>query len=392
VPVSPRNRIVATAAGALALLATGGPAHAVSVTVPLPQTPVQVPQTQITAPGADVTVGPGGASVNVDPQKAIGGVTGVPPTVTQPPAPPPPAQTSTSSSPPAGGATSPGPGGSSGGDRISPGLGSRPSEGRARTGERRGSVAGGARSTPAESAGSRASVAEAGSRGDRSAPTRRRAAADPRPVPEVVRQVIEKIPQELLGLLLILALFGAAMSLVWLRERGQVRAARRLAQVDPLTGIPNRLAFERRLSDEWRRARRYDRPLGLLLLDLDGLKTVNDRDGHEAGDRMIQATARQIAEHIRQSDMAARLAGDEFVVLCPETPGAGIELLGAKLTGRLDGAGIAASVGGAEAADSDIGPNDLLARADAAMYQEKARRRGTPRERSTARPGLAIAG
>jgi diguanylate cyclase (GGDEF)-like protein len=320
-------------------------------------------------------------------------VTGVPPTVTQPPAPPPPsAQTSTSSSPPAGGATSPGQGGSNGGDRISPGLGSRPSEGRARAGERRASNAGGARSTPSEPTGSRAPVAEAGSRGDRSAPTRRRAAADPRPVPEVVRQVIEKIPQELLGLLLILALFGAAMSLVWLRERGQVRAARRLAQVDPLTGIANRLAFERRLSDEWRRARRYDRPLGLLLLDLDGLKTVNDRDGHEAGDRMIQATARQIAEDIRQSDMAARLAGDEFVVLCPETPGDGIERLGAKLTGRLEGAGIAASVGGAEAADSDIGPNDLLARADAAMYQEKARRRGSSRERSTARPGFAIAG
>lgn len=387
-PISPRNRLVATAAAALALLATGVPAHAVSVTVPLPQTPVQVPQTQITAPGADVTVGPGGASVNVDPQKAIGGVTGNLPPASQPPATPPPpaAETSTNSSPQPGGGTSPGPGGSNGGDRITPGLGSRPSAGS--PAERRPD-AGTTRSAPSERTGTRGSAAPAG----RSRPaSARRASADQRPAPGVVRQVIEKIPEELLALLLVLALFGAAMSLVWLRERGQVRAARRLAQVDPLTGIANRLAFERRLADEWKRARRYDRPLGLLLLDLDGLKTVNDRDGHEAGDRMIQAAARQITEDIRQSDMAARLAGDEFVVLCPETPGEGIERLGAKLASRLDGVGIAASVGGAEVADSDIAPNDLLARADAAMYEEKARRRGSGSERPTARPGFAIAG
>jgi len=391
VPVSPRNRLVATAAAALALLATGVPAHAVSVTVPLPQTPVQVPQTQITAPGADVTVGPGGASVNVDPQKAIGGVTGNLPPASEPPATPPPpaAETSTNASPQPGGGTSPGPGGSNGGDRITPGLGSRPSEGT--SGERRPDSAGATRSAPSERTGTRGPAAPAG--GGRSRPaSARRADADQRPAPGVVRQVIEKIPEELLALLLVLALFGAAMSLVWLRERGQVRAARRLAQVDPLTGIANRLAFERRLADEWRRARRYDRPLGLLLLDLDGLKTVNDRDGHEAGDRMIQAAARQITEDIRQSDMAARLAGDEFVVLCPETPGEGIERLGAKLASRLDGVGIAASVGGAEAAGSDIAPNDLLARADAAMYEEKARRRASGSERSTARPGFAIAG
>ena len=391
-PGLPRNRTVATAAAALGLLGTAvPPAHAVNVTVPLPQTPVQVPQTQITAPGADVTVGPGGASVNVDPQKAIGGVTG--PTLSPPPSPPPPqdAQTSTNASPQAGGGSSPGPGGSNGGDRISPGLGARPSEGRTGAGERTRGAAGAARSAPSGAAGTSGSATPAGDRRSR-AGSGRRAGADERPAPGVVRQVIEKIPQELLGLLLVLALFGAAMSLVWLRERGQVRAARRLAQVDPLTGIPNRLAFEYRLADEWKRARRYERPLGLLLLDLDGLKTVNDRDGHEAGDRMIQAAARQIAEDIRQSDMPARLAGDEFVVLCPETPGEGVERLGAKLARLLDGAGIGASIGAAEVADTDIGPNDLLARADAAMYEEKARRRGSSRERAKARPGVAIAG
>jgi diguanylate cyclase (GGDEF)-like protein len=377
----------------LASLAMAVPAHALSVTVPLPQTPVQVPQTQITAPGADVTVGPGGASLNVDPQKAIGGVAGSPLAATPPPAAPPPqgAETSTNASPQGGGGTAPGQGESNGGDRISPGLGSRPSEGRARNGKRaRG--AGVRRSASAAPGGTRAAPAArdraAASRGARAG----RPDADERPAPGVVRQVIERIPGELLAALAVLALFAAAMSLVWLRERGQVRAARRLAQVDALTGIANRLAFERRLADEWKRARRYARPLGLLLLDLDGLKTVNDRDGHEAGDRMIQSAARQIAADLRQSDMAARLAGDEFVVLCPETPSEGIERLGEKLGRRLEGAGVAASVGGAVLGESDIGPNDLLARADEAMYEEKARRRGSSRGQPTARAGLAIAG
>jgi diguanylate cyclase len=206
-----------------------------------------------------------------------------------------------------------------------------------------------------------------------------------------VTQIVDRIPTELLAALLVLALFGAAMSLVWLRERGHVRAARRLAQVDALTGIANRLAFEQRFAGEWQRARRYERPLGVLLLDLDGLKQVNDTDGHEAGDRLITAAADQIAAHTRQSDLAARLAGDEFVVLCPETPRAGLEQLGAKLTEQLAHEGIAASVGGAELLDSDADPAALLGRADAAMYEEKARRRGT-QEAPTARADLAIAG
>jgi diguanylate cyclase (GGDEF)-like protein len=188
-----------------------------------------------------------------------------------------------------------------------------------------------------------------------------------------------------------MALFGAAMSLVWLRERAHVRAARRQAQVDALTGISNRLAFEQRLDEEWKRARRYDRPLGLLLLDLDGLKQVNDSGGHEAGDRMIRAAASRISDNIRQSDLGARLAGDEFVVLCPETPRDGLEQLGAKLTDRLEETGIAASVGWADIADGDVAPGELLARADAAMYQEKARRQGTT-STPTVRRGFATVG
>jgi diguanylate cyclase (GGDEF)-like protein len=202
---------------------------------------------------------------------------------------------------------------------------------------------------------------------------------------------VERIPGELLAALLALALFGAAMSLVWLRERRHARAARQQAQNDALTGIPNRLAFEQALAGEWKRARRYDRPLGILLLDLDGLKRVNDSGGHEAGDRMIRAAAAQISANIRESDLGARLAGDEFVVLCPETPRDGLAQLGAKLTHRLEETGIAASVGWADIAAGDVAPGDLLARADAAMYQEKARRHGTA-PTPTVRRGFATVG
>ena len=380
------------AAGVLTLLAAAVPAHAQRVDVPLPQTPgqippVQVPQVQVTTPGVTVTAGPGGASVTIHAQQAAAPLPG---NLSPPPTPPvtPPADTGSTTTPaPQGGSTT-GEGGSAG-DRVSSERASTPSR---RAAGSNGSAAanGSATTTPAAAA---TPVPRAGrratGRGERRTAPRTRA-RDEAPRTNPVRQVIERIPNELLAALLVLALFAAAMSLVWLRERGRVRAARRMAQVDPLTGISNRLAFENRLSDEWTRARRYDRPLGLLLLDLDGLKRVNDRDGHQAGDRMIQAAASRIAEDLRQSDMAARLAGDEFVVLCPETPRDGIERLGSKLSKRLDDVGIAASVGWAELSDADIRPNDLLARADAAMYDDKARR-GTGRG-VKAPAGLATAG
>jgi diguanylate cyclase (GGDEF)-like protein len=149
----------------------------------------------------------------------------------------------------------------------------------------------------------------------------------------------------------------------------------REALVDPLTGIANRLAFERHLWHEWRRARRYDRPLGLLMLDLDELKRINDTEGHAAGDRTLKQIAEAISSDIRQSDLAARLAGDEFVVLCPETAGDGLRRTAARLWEKLEARGIGVSVGRAELEGSDESPEDLVARADVAMYRHKQRKR-----------------
>jgi diguanylate cyclase (GGDEF)-like protein len=178
-------------------------------------------------------------------------------------------------------------------------------------------------------------------------------------------------------------------------------ALRREALVDPLTGIANRLAFKRRLSHEWRRARRYERPLGLLMLDLDNLKRINDTAGHAAGDRTLKAVAEAISTDIRHSDLAARLAGDEFVVLCPETAADGLKQTAAKLWERLETRDISVSIGRAELEPEDESPEDLVARADIAMYRHKQRRHavreGAERRRKrvasqqppTARPDLA---
>ena len=382
-----RHGLVAAVVSIAALSVTGAPAHALSVQAPLPPPPGQLPQTPpvtVTAPGAEVTVGPGGANVNVDPGKTVGGVIGG-----QPPGGSSPAPTESSPSTAQGGSGDSGNGSSPGGDSSSPVRSSPAAGGRTARATRRGSSpAAGATSARPGSAGSSATPRVSGTRG---VAARRPAGRADASEPGVVTRLVEKVPGELLAALLLVALFAAVMSVVWMRERGRVRAARRVAQVDALTGIPNRLAFELRLADEWKRAGRYGRPLGLLLLDIDGLKRVNDTDGHEAGDRLIRGAAERISAHIRQSDMAARLAGDEFVVLCPETDRHGLEQLGAKLTERLGSAGIAASLGWAELSERDIQPSDLLARADAAMYQDKARRR-QGRLTPTARPGLAIAG
>lgn len=92
-----------------------------------------------------------------------------------------------------------------------------------------------------------------------------------------------------------------------------------LATSDPLTGLLNRRALEDRLREEFSRAKRYDTPLSLVFIDLDDFKTVNDTLGHDAGDALLTFFADNISALTRQTDTCARFAGDEFVLLLPET-------------------------------------------------------------------------
>ena len=377
----PRRLSATLAISTTLLLSLSGSAYALGVNVQTPGASVSIQPgggVSVTTPGAQVTAGPGGTSVSVNPNQVLSGIPpsvgALPPAGTSPggaqgsaaaptPAPPAAARPAPTTPAPAGGDPAPS------------------TSGREATG--RGSVASAAGGAVRPGPSTPASV-----RPRREPRSGRRAQGAPRA--SVVERIVDRIPPELLAALAATALLAAAMSLVWLRERARVRAAQREALADPLTGIANRLAFQQRLTQEWNRSRRYGRPLGVLMLDLDGLKQVNDSDGHEAGDRMIRSAAESIAGDIRESDLAARLAGDEFVVLCPETRRPGLHHLATKLEQRLEHGGVRASIGWAELSDQDTRPEDLVARADEEMYRAKESRRAG-RDGARAPQGLAIA-
>ena len=91
------------------------------------------------------------------------------------------------------------------------------------------------------------------------------------------------------------------------------------SMTDPLTGAPNRLAFEQRVAQEFARWQRYKHSLTLLLCDVDYFKKINDTYGHKAGDRALMAIVKTIQFHLRETDFLARVGGEEFVVLLPDT-------------------------------------------------------------------------
>jgi diguanylate cyclase (GGDEF)-like protein len=166
-----------------------------------------------------------------------------------------------------------------------------------------------------------------------------------------------------------------------LRLTAQREHFRALAQTDALTGLPNFRSFHARLEEEVRRADRYDQPLACAMVDLDGLKQINDNLGHAAGNRAILALADAVREELRDTDFAARYGGDEFVVLLPQTNAAAGGLFAERLRRRLvavsQGAGlpVRASIGVAALTPDEVGgadaAEDLLHRADEALYRAK---------------------
>ncbi len=103
-------------------------------------------------------------------------------------------------------------------------------------------------------------------------------------------------------------------------------ALRELADTDPLTGLANRRVFEERLRDELERARRYDQVVTAVLLDIDDFKRINDSHGHAAGDQVLRQLATMLKRELRTMDSIARIGGEEFVIILPETGGTGARL------------------------------------------------------------------
>jgi diguanylate cyclase (GGDEF)-like protein len=99
------------------------------------------------------------------------------------------------------------------------------------------------------------------------------------------------------------------------------QAARHAAMHDPLTGLPNRTLLENRLEHGLAQAKRHDRTLAVLFLDLDGFKQINDAHGHDVGDALLKIVADRLREHARDDDTVSRFGGDEFVYLLTEIDG-----------------------------------------------------------------------
>ncbi len=171
------------------------------------------------------------------------------------------------------------------------------------------------------------------------------------------------------------------LELAQAREEVAELAAR--AQIDPLTDVLNRRGLDRELKRSLAHVKRYGASVALVYVDLDDFKSINDRHGHAAGDAVLKAVAMVLGRHIRESDVVARVGGDEFVVLlwnCNEADAQvkaeAIEAAITRMTATHAGAvlQVGASCGVAPLLPLDR-PQDLLERADRAMYVRKAERR-----------------
>lgn len=157
-----------------------------------------------------------------------------------------------------------------------------------------------------------------------------------------------------------------------LSNAGRYETADFQRQHDALTELGNRRAYEEELVSECARARRYQRPLTLALLDLNGFKAVNDTHGHPAGDDVLRKTSAALRRIVRRQDKCFRLGGDEFAILFPETDRAGAGPVLERIQREVAalGDGISVSAGVAEMASS-AKSRELHAAADEALYVEK---------------------
>jgi diguanylate cyclase (GGDEF)-like protein len=215
---------------------------------------------------------------------------------------------------------------------------------------------------------------------------------------EVYNDVTELVQANQRGQWKILGAVLGAMALVYvvvqlilmryqrlLHEQERARAAqeeriRYQAYHDALTGLPNRASFTEHLEEAMRRAKRAGWPLGVLFLDLDHFKRVNDSLGHDAGDRLLRVAAERIRRAVREADMLFRMGGDEFTVLLEDVRGpeeaamvAGrvLEGIAEPLQLQHHEISVTASIGIALYPRDDVAGERLLKSADTAMYRAK---------------------
>jgi diguanylate cyclase (GGDEF)-like protein len=157
-----------------------------------------------------------------------------------------------------------------------------------------------------------------------------------------------------------------------------------LATLDGLTGLKNHRAFQQKLEEEYRRSRRYDIPLSLLMMDADHFKYYNDAFGHPAGDEVLKTLAHVLTEGARTTDFVARYGGEEFTVILPGTTAEQAVAAAERFRSAIETAHwplrpVSVSVGVSTLCPDTANAAVLIREADRALYQSKA----SGRNRST---------
>ena len=186
---------------------------------------------------------------------------------------------------------------------------------------------------------------------------------------------LDQIARRAAGLVFLIGLLASgAVVIVSRRSELQLRqlneALLRESRTDGLTRIANRRAWDEALSQEESRRQRHGHHYGLVVIDLDGFKQINDQQGHQMGDQVLQIAARKLAEELRSTDLLARVGGDEFAVLLFNPTAAGLEELLDRLKTSLETSGIEASIGAALSEERTT-LEQTWAKADDAMYAVK---------------------
>jgi len=165
-----------------------------------------------------------------------------------------------------------------------------------------------------------------------------------------------------------------------LRQRASILKLKEQATRDALTGVWNRAQILERARSELERAQRGRRPLGLLMIDLDHFKAVNDKWGHQVGDEVLRAAARRMVRVLRAYDAVGRYGGEEFLTVLPGCSRASLADIAERLrrgfVEDLDLGGltlqVTLSIGVTSTADGEVDLDTLIRRADRALYRAKA--------------------
>jgi two-component system, cell cycle response regulator len=176
-------------------------------------------------------------------------------------------------------------------------------------------------------------------------------------------------------------LLARVRSLLRLRGRFEAlgvkqRELEQLSRTDSLTGLLNHKSIKERITEEFRRAQRHGDPLGVLMVDLDHFKLLNDRRGHPFGDRVLLRVAAALTEAVRETDLCGRYGGEEFAVVLPRTSLNGALTVAERIRASVeladfDGERMTLSVGVAGFPGSASNPELLLRAADEALYANK---------------------